>query len=520
MSGVSRRNALLGTGAAVFAVAGGVTLGLGFRGSTSTGTLLRSQLPLPKSFTRPLTVPPVLQPIASTNAGEMYEVTQKVATAEIIDGVHTEIWGYDGLLPGPTLRTQRGRKVTVRHRNELPVPAVVHLHGAHVAPEHDGYPTDLVFPVGVDGLDAGHGHSHAGDISYGQRDYEYDNDQRAATLWYHDHRMDFTGPSVWRGLAGFHLISDDEERALPLPDGDRDVPLMIMDRSFAEDGSMAYPSVDETLMETPGVEAPYEAGVLGDVVLVNGIPWPFLEVEAVRYRLRVLNGSNARRYRLRLDPDPGGVAEPFVQITSDGGLLASPITHPYLDLASAERQEVVVDFSAYDVGQKVRLVNEFGEGSTRHVMEFRIARTAVDESSVPDVLSVIEPLNAAEATVERDMVFRSQAIDGHHGWTINGQPFTVEHIHAAPQQGAVEIWNLYGDFHHPVHLHLVHFQVLGRGTKGPGQFDHGWKDTLDLRPAEQARIITRFDGNKGKYVFHCHNLEHEDMMMMGNFQVV
>jgi spore coat protein A len=452
----------------------------------------------------------------------VYEITQKVAHIDIFDGVQTEIWGYEGILPGPTLKSTRGRKVTVHHRNELPVPAVVHLHGAKVAPEHDGYPTDLILPVGVDHYNSVHGHgipAHGGDITHGARAYEYDNDQRAATLWYHDHRMDFTGPAVWRGLAGLHLISDDEERALPLPDGDRDIPLVLMDRSFVADGSMAYPSVDETLMEVPGVEAPYEAGVLGDVILVNGTPWPFLEVDAVKHRFRILNGSNARRFRLRLDPPPEGVSEPFVQIASDGGLLASPRTHPHLDLASAERQEVVVDFSGYRIGQNVRLINDFGENSTRQVMEFRIVRKGTDESSIPDVLSVIEPLDPAEVTVERDMVFQSQAINGNHGWTVNGQPFEVDHIHAAPKQGAVEIWNLYGDFHHPVHLHLVHFQVLGRGTKGPGRFDDGWKDTLDLRPAEQARIITRFDGEKGKYVFHCHNLEHEDMMMMANFQV-
>src|SRR5690625_3604792 len=515
MSALSRRGLVVGAGAAAVAVAGGVALG--FRGSSSTGTLLHSQLPLPRAFATPLPIPPVLEPISSTAAGEVYEVTQKVAMADLLEGVRTEIWGYDGLLPGPTLKTHRGRKVTIHHRNELPVPAVVHLHGGKTSAEHDGYPTDLILPVGVDHHDAGPGHD--GDISHGQRTYEYENDQRASTLWYHDHRMDFTGPSVWRGLAGLHLISDDEEQALPLPDGDRDVPLVIMDRSFASDGSMAYPSVDESLMTTPGVTAPYEAGVLGDVILVNGAPWPFLEVDAVRYRLRILNASNARRYRLRLDPGPDGASEPFVQIASDGGLLASPVRHPYVDLASAERQEVVVDFAAYEVGQKVRLLNDFGDGSTRHVMEFRIARQAVDESSVPDVLSVIEPLDPAEATVERDIVFRSQAIDGNHGWAINGQPFTTDHIHAAPRQGEVEIWNLYGDFHHPGHLHLVHLHVLGRGTKGIGLFDRGWHATLDLRPAEQARIIARFDGNKGKYVFHCHNLEHEDMMMMGNFQV-
>lgn len=523
MRAISRRGLLVGT-AAMAAVGGGAALGVRFNGSSSTGTLLRSEITPPAPYMRPLTIPPVLDPVSSTSAGDFYEITQRPADVEIIEGLATEIWGYEGMLPGPTLRTRRGRKVTVRHRNQLPVPAVVHLHGARAAPEHDGYPTDLILPMGAEHSKApGEGepsdHGHGGDITHGWRDYEYHNEERATMLWYHDHRMDFTAPAVWRGLAGLHLISDDEERALPLPDGDRELPLMLMDRAFGADGSLLYPSVDDTLMGVHGVERPYEAGVLGDVILVNGTPWPFLEVDAVRYRLRILNACNARRFRLRLDPAPDGSTDPFVQIGSDGGLLASPIPHPHLDLASAERQDVVVDFSGYQVGQTVRLVNDFGEGSTARVMEFRIARTAADESFVPSELSVIEPLDPAEATVERDMVFQSDMIDGHHGWTINGEAFSVDHIHAAPRQGSVEIWNLYGDFHHPVHLHLVHFQVLGRGTKGPGRFDHGWKDTLDLRPAEQARIIARFDGQPGKYVFHCHNLEHEDMMMMGNFEV-
>ncbi|MFJ5725217.1 multicopper oxidase family protein [Streptomyces sp. NPDC093149] len=516
MSGrLSRRSLLLGSGAAVLAVGGSAVLTLGFRGTTSTGTLLRSEIPLPEPFRKPLTVPPVLKPVDSTRDTDTYEITQRAVTAEILDGLHTPIWAYEGILPGPTLVTRKGRRTVVRHRNELPVPTVVHLHGGRNAPPHDGYPTDQILPA--------HGtHTathHGGDLSHGERTYVYDTDQRAATLWYHDHRMDFTGPSVWRGLAGLHLITDDEERALPLPDGDRDLPLMIMDRSFAEDGALRYPSVDENLTRTPGVTSPYEAGVLGDTILVNGTLWPYKEVDAVRYRLRILNASNARRYRLQLDPPPDGVAEPFVQIASDGGLLGRPLTHPYLDLASAERQEVVVDFSRYRVGQKVRLVNDFGEGSTRWVMEFRVVRKAKDDSRVPGTLSEIEPLKAEQAARERDMVFRSDSIGEHRGWTINGEAFSVDHVHAAPRLGDIEIWNLYTDFHHPIHLHLVHFQVLGRGTGDPGRFDHGWKDTLDLRPAEQARIITRFDGHRGKYVFHCHNLEHEDMMMMGNFEV-
>ncbi|WP_432187000.1 multicopper oxidase family protein [Streptomyces sp. Tue6028] len=513
---VSRRSLLLGTGAAALAIGGSGVLAFGFRGTTSTGTLLRSEIPLPEAFRRPLTVPPVLEPSGTASGVDTYDVTQREASVEIVDGLRTTIWGYDGILPGPTLVTRRGRRTVVRHRNELPVPTVVHLHGGRNAPRHDGYPTDQILPAG--GAHSG-AHQHGGDLSHGTRTYEYDTDQRAATLWYHDHRMDFTGPSVWRGLAGLHIITDDEERALPLPDGDRDLPLVIMDRSFAADGSLRYPSVDKDLARTPGVTSGYEAGVLGDVVLVNGTPWPYREVDAVRHRLRLLNASNARRYRLRLDPAPDGVAEPFVQVASDGGLLARPLTHPYLDLASAERQEVVVDFSRYRVGQKVRLVNDFGDGPTRRIMEFRVARRAKDDSHVPRTLSVIEPLDPRHAVRERDMVFQSKSIGDRHGWTVNGEPFSVDHVHAAPRLGDIEIWNLYADFHHPIHLHLVHFQVLNRGTKDPGRFDHGWKDTLDLRPAEQARIITRFDGHRGKYVFHCHNLEHEDMMMMGNFEV-
>src|SRR5699024_6741962 len=177
MSALSRRGFVVGAGAAAVAVGGGVALG--FRGSSSTGTLLHSQLPLPRAFATPLPIPPVLEPISSTAAGEVYEVTQKVAMADLLEGVRTEIWGYDGLLPGPTLKTHRGRKVTIHHRNELPVPAVVHLHGGKTSAEHDGYPTDLILPVGVDHHDAGPGHD--GDISHGQRTYEYENDQRAST---------------------------------------------------------------------------------------------------------------------------------------------------------------------------------------------------------------------------------------------------------------------------------------------------------------------------------------------------
>jgi FtsP/CotA-like multicopper oxidase with cupredoxin domain len=265
-----------------------------------------------------LPVPPVARPVGVDGTGaQLYRVTQRVAEAEILPGVRTPILGYDGIFPGPTFETRRGQPVVVRYRNELPVPTVVHLHGGHTPAEHDGWPLDLVLPVGDTDDWSGH-HGMVGDLASGEREHRYPNDQRAATLWYHDHRMDFSGAAVYRGLAGFHLVRDDVEDALPLPRGERDLPLMICDRAFAADGSFAYPGLDQGMRSLPGVEDDWMEGVLGDVVLVNGAPWPVHEVDAARYRLRLLNASNARRYRIALTV-PDGPDVPIVQIGSDGG---------------------------------------------------------------------------------------------------------------------------------------------------------------------------------------------------------
>jgi spore coat protein A len=482
----------------------------------STGELLPSRRPLPQPFTRPLAIPPVLAPTRSDSTGDYYTIVQKAATAQILPDVRTRIWGYNGLFPGPTIKSRSGRRAVITHRNELGVPVVVHLHGGHTPAGHDGYPTDLVYPADAADLTAHHMRGMGGNSSQGQRDYIYPLRQRAATLWYHDHRMDFTGPSVWRGLAGFHLISDTEEQHLPLPTGDRDIPLMITDRSFDTDGSLLYPSLDPTTLTMPGVKEPYGSGVLGDVILVNGIPWPVAEVAAVRYRLRLLNASNARRYKLTLDPAPTG-AGALTQIGTDGGLLDRPLTHDAIEIAPAQRFDVIIDFSRYPPNQQITLRNEFGDGSTANIMRFRVTGPAVDDSRIPDRLSATTTLPTAAATVTRTLRFRHNKVHGMPGWTINGTAFDPEHDFAQPKLGTTEIWRLDTDFHHPIHLHLGHFQVLTRGIHGPGAYDHGWKDTIDLRPAEQATIIVPFDDYPGRYVFHCHNLEHEDMAMMGNF---
>src|SRR3954451_13428784 len=199
---MSRRGflGLLGGAAAGVALAG---CGAGWNPG-STGQALASSAPLAPAFRVPRPTPPVARPVGRDAGGaDLYRITQRVADAEILPGLRTPILGYEGIFPGPTIETRRGRPVVVTHRNELPVPTVVHLHGGHTPPADDGWPLDLVLPLNGAG-----GHAHGGmtgDVVVGERAYHYPSDQRAATLWYHDHRMDFTAPAVYRGLAGFHL---------------------------------------------------------------------------------------------------------------------------------------------------------------------------------------------------------------------------------------------------------------------------------------------------------------------------
>jgi spore coat protein A, manganese oxidase len=519
-------------------LAGGAMLALPFGASAcsgssegSTGDLLGSKARLPQPFQNPLPVPPVLEPVSSDADADYYEMTQKAGEAEILPGLKTEVWGYEGVFPGPTIESRSGRKVVVRHWNELPVPVSTHLHGGKTPPESDGYPTDLILPMDQasgevpshpHGEDARGVNSSSKTHSQGFKEYEYPNEQRAATLWYHDHRMDFTGLQVYKGLAGFHIVRDDEEDALPLPNGKKDVPMMICDRSFGEDGSFLYPSLDPSLRDEHGVEEDHIEGVLGDTILVNGAPWPYMEVSNTMYRFRVLNASNARRYELVLDPEPKEGAS-FVQIGSDGGLLGTPLSHHTIPIAQAERFDVVIDFSKYPVGTKVAVKNLEGEDRTADVMQFRVTRKENEESAVPARLSDMSEFEALEeggAMRERKFRFSRAGEDGEVAWGVNGEVFAPERIDARPELGSAEIWRFVTDVHHPVHLHLARFKVLSRNGQESLPTDAGWKDTVDVRPGEIVRVLARFDGYRGKYVFHCHNLEHEDMMMMANFEVV
>ncbi|MBO8198090.1 multicopper oxidase family protein [Streptomyces smyrnaeus] len=524
-----RRFLALASGAGAAAALGGAAgCGAPGPGDEVAGELLRSSAELPEPFQVPLPVPPVAEPVRTRGGATVHEVEQRTARQEILPGLKTEVWGYDGRFPGPTFVGESGRELRLRVRNKLALPTSTHLHGGVQEPEFDGHPTDLVLPPGFPDPRKSHGHGKHSmvkpsewTVSRGHKEYVYPLDQPAATLWYHDHRMDFSAPQVWRGLAGMFLIHDDEEAGLPLPEGSRDIPLMICDRAFEEDGSLRYPSLDPSLTKEPGVREAYMEGVMGDVVLVNGAPWPELEVSAERYRFRVLNASNARRYRLILDPGPRQGAA-FVQVGSDGGLLDAPRSHEALPVSPAERFDVVVDFGAYPVGSLVRLVNTLGSGGTRDVMRFRVTRKAGRGGApkVPGRLADLRKLRAGQAVAERQFDFRLKQVDGMRMWTVNGKPYDPGAALARPRLDTVERWRFTSDFHHPVHLHLAHFQVLARGGKSPSATDAGWKDTVDVRPYEVVDVLVRFAGYRGRYMFHCHNLEHEDMAMMADFRVV
>lgn len=507
---LSRRDVLKTGGALAASVA---LSGCGrFAAPGETGQLVSSQILLPQRFTVPL---PVLDtvPVTRLDGVDVAEIRQQPARLEILPGVHTDALTYGGTFPGPLLESRSGQPMLVRHHNDLPVSTVVHLHGGHTPASSDGYPTDLVQPGA-------------------RREYAYPMDQRAATLWYHDHALDRTGDQVYRGLFGMHIVRDDFDDALPLPNGDRELPLVIVDRSFDEHGQFLYPTAsgdasDGHASDAMGgggavvVDPEFVEGVLGDVMLVNGAPWPVLEVEAVRYRFRVLNGCNARLIELALDPQPAG-GSAFVQVGSDGGLLAAPVAHNTLRVAQAERFDVVVDFSRYPVGTEVTVRNLIGSGSTADVMRFVVTRSGSDDSAPTDrlpALPELERLDYSAAPVRRWSFTRGGAGNG-EGWRINDRLFDPTRMDARVRLGQVERWQFLADMHHPVHVHLDPFQVIRRGGGDPLPTDSGWKDTVSLAPGELVEVAVRFTTHTGPYLIHCHNLEHEDRMMMAAFETI
>jgi FtsP/CotA-like multicopper oxidase with cupredoxin domain len=551
------------------------------------------QTPLkPLSLTKyidPLPVPGAM-PMAGPNYYEIgaWQTEQRLHSQLPL----TPVYGYGtsqatASYPGATIVAQKGVPISIQWTNHLPathlleaaidptiprahtttgVPITTHVHGAEVEPESDGGPMTW-FTAGF----AEKGHDWKKQVLH------YANDQLAATIWYHDHAFGYTRHNVYAGLAGFYVITDPGHEPAGLPSGPYDIGLAIQDRMFTTDGKLWYPNVGET-PERP-VWIPE---FFGNVILVNGKVWPYLNVEPRKYRFRILEGSNARFYSLALADRVTGARGPaFHQIASDGGYLATPVvlndprrtTSPRLVMAPGERAEVIIDFSAYAPGTEFILKNTakapFPSGvspdpqTVGQIMLFRVVPlTGPDLSVIPQTLTAVTRLG--DPTVTRVMTLNEEmGEEGPVGAFLNGMPFHDAAATERPVLGTTEMWeivNMTGDTH-PIHLHLVQFQLLNRQKINPRKYEEafeqanpeipsdtyvpvspapylkggtiaadpnerGWKDTFRMNPGQVTRILVRFAPQDESpayafdataepgYVWHCHILEHEENDMM------
>ncbi|MDQ1674540.1 MAG: hypothetical protein QOC98_3102, partial [Frankiaceae bacterium] len=323
------------------------------------------------------------------------------------------------------------------------------------------------------------------------------------TQWYHDHSNDQTGKNVYMGLAGMYLIGDSQEQALNLPSGAYDVPLVIQDRSFNADGTLKYAPTDSD----------YRTGWMGDTLFVNGAPQPYYQVSARKYRFRVLNGSNARYYSFSLSNGAN-----LTQVGTEAGLLSKPYPQTSIKLAPGERADVVADFSAVPAGSSVTLRNDQGWNGATDIMRFDVGSKVTDTSTVPATLRPFTPLAASAVTTRRTFTIDQDRSSGM--WTFNGQMYDPNRTDATVPLGATEEWtfdNRSGQ-DHPIHSHDINFQaVSGTSTTGPNA---EWKETINVPSWSSVTYRVSFPDYKGTYVFHCHILEHEDHMLMGQFKVV
>ncbi len=472
------------------AIAGGTSLlplALQYRSQALT-----AGSPQPTPFQVNLPTLPVLKPVRSDNTTDYYEIIMRKSQVEILPGLKTDIWAYNGSTPGPTIVQLKDRQSVVRFVNELDVSTSTHLHGMASLPPYDGYAMDLIKP------------------GY-YKDYIYPN-KRAATLWYHDHAIENTARNVYMGLAGMYIVQDaSEELNLRLPEGKYDVPLIIQDKIFANNGKLVF---NHNAIFDPD----NHRGLMGDVILVNGVPWPKMEVANRKYRFRILNGSVSRAYRLALS-----TGDDLIVIGSDGGLMAAPVRTQDLRIGMAERYEVVVDFSKYEIGTRVILKNLSVRNNTDYdgtgqIMCFDVVRQANDDSLVPSQLRPFERLSQSSAVRLRRWAFEHR----NQMWVINGLGWNENRVDANPGLGDIEIWEFITNattWSHPIHLHLVDFQIVERNHQLPLPYERGWKDVVYTGESDNIRVIARFAPHQGKYMMHCHNAAHEDHDMMTQFQV-
>jgi spore coat protein A len=494
---------------------------------------LRLNPKLLKPFVDRLTIPGIKRPNGTRpsrvkGAGPVpyYVIAMSQSSAKIHrDLPVTTMWSYDGISPGPTIEARSGQPLMVEWVNQLPlthilpvdhrlcgagpgvpdVRAIVHLHGAKVTPENDGYPENWYTP----------GKSL---VSF------YPNQQDATTLWYHDHAIGITRLNIFAGLFGLYVIRDDVEKRLDLPRGKYEIPLTICDRDFDTKGQLNYPV-------SPDPSAPWVSEFVGNAILVNGKLFPFLEVEPRRYRFRFANVSNGRTFHLILPNSKMGHS-----IGSDQGLLERPVAVADVVVAPAERADLIIDFSDHR-GQELVLRNDADA-----ILQFRVSATPVkDKSALPATLRPITRIPESRAVRTRLLTLDDQedGMGNPKTMLLNGSGWRSA-VTESPVLGSTEIWSFVNRTEdvHPIHLHAVKFQVLDRREFDPVAFmlyralhykgpavqpepaEMGWKDTVRALPNMVTRIVVPFDGYAGRYVWHCHLLEHEDNEMMRPYEIL
>lgn len=517
---LSRRDLL--KGAAALGGAGLVvaTGGSGVLAKDSKLSSKNTPTPFTSMFRRPPVLMPTEQGVDERGPYARYRLTQKTGRASILPGLTTEIAGYNGIFPGPTIKVPQGTRTEVRIANKLgvnrlnrqPFSTVTHLHGSASLPQYDGYANDQTAPGCC-------------------KTYKYPNWQQARTLWYHDHNHRTTAQNVFLGLAGMYHLHDPYEQA-QLPQGEFDVPLVVSDLAFKADGSVAFDDDDH-------------AGFMGDVILVNGVPWPRMRVKPRVYRFRVLAASISRSYRFALSN-----GEPVHVVATDAGMTPKVAAVKSWRHGVAERYEILIDFRKYKAGTRVELRNLSNKNNedfrnTDKVMQFEV----VADAGAPDpyaIPSVLDPgpqpfagrgaIDVNKLTPDMAKVRRRLRVERKHGlWTVNGETWEdVEHTNfqrvlGNPKPYDVEIWDLVnesGGWFHPTHIHLVDGQIIGRNSTPDGKpfaWERGGKDTFYLGENETVSVLMQFvtgDGNEGgRYMVHCHNLVHEDNDMMIQFAV-
>jgi blue copper oxidase len=531
MAGVS--SALLAGGGISSLLAGCARIGVEGAGIASA---------VPTILPSPTTTRPIVS--GSFSPDVELSLTAEPGKVDLFSGAETRVWRYMGevldgdpaalqTIPGsylgPTIRARRGQKMRVHLTNKLDEQTIIHWHGLHVPEAADGHPRLAISP----------GETYT---------YEFEVMNRAGTYWYHPHPHGRTGPQVYNGLAGLFIVSDDEEQSVGLPDGEYDVPIVIQDRLFDNSNQLRYLSggMMDTMM-----------GMLGNRILVNGFPDHVMSAARRPYRLRILNGSNARMYAIKWEDN-----SPLQIIGTDGGLLESPVERDYLILGPAQRIELWVDFSRYDLGTEIQLqslpvfngsmgggmgMGGMGQGSSRMIDDgpaYTLLQIHIDQDSdvrgeLPKTLSNIVPLNTADSVNAANP--KQFSLNMQHGsFTINGRAFEMESVSVDEriQLGTQETWQFINQggmgmmmesMAHPMHLHHLQFQVLDRQGDNSlladydavreGILDEGWRDVVLVLPGEKVTIAMRFDDFTGLFLYHCHILEHEDAGMMRNFRV-